>query len=257
MEVRKMFDLKGKTAIVTGGGRGIGYEMALGLAEAGANVVICSRKLENCQKATQTILQLGVEAMAAPCDVKSPDDIAKVVDMAVKKFGRLDILINNAGANWAAPPEEYPLDGWRKVLETNVTGVFLFCQIAGRAMISQGGGTIINVASIMGMVGTETDAADAIGYSASKGAVIAFTKDLAAKWAKYGIRVNALAPGWFPTDMTRVLLERQGKKILAHIPMGRFGESGDLKGVVVFLASDAARYITGAILTVDGGYLAI
>lgn len=257
MDARKMFDLSGKVAIVTGGGRGIGYQMALGLAEVGANVVLCSRKVENCQEAAKNLARLGIQAIALQCDVKSPEKIQRVVDTTLQQFNRVDILVNNSGANWAAPPEEYPLEGWQKVLETNVTGVFLFCQIVGRAMIRGGGGSIINVSSVMGLVGTEAEAADAIGYSTSKGAVIAFTKDLAAKWAKYQIRVNTIAPGWFPTDMTRVAMEQHGKKMLGHIPMGRFGGEDELKGATVFLASDAARYITGIVLPVDGGYMTI
>ncbi len=257
MDARKMFDLSGKVAIVTGGGRGIGYQMALGLAEMGANVVLCSRNVENCQEAAKNLARLGIQAIALQCDVKSPQNIQTVVDTTLQKFNRVDILVNNSGANWAAPPEEYPLEGWQKVIETNVTGVFLFCQIVGRAMIQKGGGSIINVSSVMGLVGTEAEAADAIGYSASKGAVIAFTKDLAAKWAKFRIRVNTIAPGWFPTDMTRVALEQHGEKMLGHIPMGRFGGEDELKGATVFLASDAARYITGVVLPVDGGYMTI
>jgi len=195
--------------------------------------------------------------LALQCDVKSPKDIQHVVDTTVKEFSRLDILVNNSGANWGSPPEEYRLEGWQKVMETNMTGVFLFCQIAGRVMIRQKSGNIINIASIMGMIGTESDAADAIAYSASKGGLIAFTKDLAAKWAKHNIRVNGIAPGWFPTDMTEWVLENHGKKLLSHIPMGKFGEGDDLKGATVYLASKASRYVTGAIIPVDGGYLTI
>jgi NAD(P)-dependent dehydrogenase (short-subunit alcohol dehydrogenase family) len=257
MKIKEMFDLGGKVAIVTGGGRGIGLKMAEGLAEAGANIVLCSRKLENCQRGAEEIAPKGVKALALRCDVKSPRDIQSVVDATIKEFNRLDILVNNSGANWGAPPEDYPLEGWQKVMETNLTGVFLLCQIAGRVMIRQKSGSIINIASIMGITGTESDAADAIAYSASKGALIAFTKDLAAKWAKHNIRVNALAPGWFPTDMTKWVLENHGKKLLSHIPMGRFGEEDDLKGATVYLASEASRYVTGIVIPVDGGYLTI
>ncbi len=257
MKTKKMFDLSGKVAIVTGGGRGIGEKMAEGLAESGANIVLCSRRVEKYKKAAEEIAKLGVEVMSLSCDVKSSQEIQNVVDETVRKFGRIDILVNNSGATWGAPPEEYPLDGWQKVLDTNLNGVFLFSQIAGRTMIRQQSGTIINIASIMGIAGTEAEAADSIAYSASKGAVITFTKDLAAKWARYNIRVNAIAPGWFPTDMSRWVVENHREKLLAHIPMRRFGEGEELKGAVVFLASDAASYITGVTLPVDGGYLAI
>src|SRR5512136_3106472 len=255
MRVKELFDLQGKIAIVTGGGKGIGFKMAEGLAEAGADIVLCSRKIENCQQATVEIARLGVKTLAYKCDVKFAADIQKLVDDTVKKFGRIDILVNNSGANWGAAPEDYPLEGWNKVMETNMTGAFLFSQAAGRVMIRQKQGNIINIASIMGVIGMEGDAADAIAYSASKGALITFTKDLAAKWAKHNIRVNAIAPGWFPTDMSRWVLENQGAKLNAHIPMRRFGEGDELKGATVFLASAAAGYVTGAVLPVDGGYL--
>lgn len=257
MNVKEMFDLKGRVAMVTGGGRGIGLKMAEGLAEAGANLVLCSRKVETCEKTARELAKLGVKTLAMGCDVRSPKEIQAVVDETMRKFGSLDILVNNSGTNWGATPEEYPLEGWQKVMETNLTGVFLFSQIAGRAMIHQKGGRIINIASIMGVIGTEGEVAEAIAYSASKGAVINFTKDLAAKWAKYNIRVNAIAPGWFPTDMTQWVLGAHGQRILAHIPMRRYGEADELKGATVFLASDASQYVTGIILPVDGGYLTI
>jgi NAD(P)-dependent dehydrogenase (short-subunit alcohol dehydrogenase family) len=257
MNVKEMFDLKGRVALVTGGGRGIGVKMAEGLAEAGANLVLCSRKVETCEKTARELAKLGVKTLAVGCDVRSPKEIQAVVDETIRKFGKLDILVNNSGTNWGATAEEYPLEGWQKVMETNLTGVFLFSQIAGRAMIRQKGGRIINIASIMGVVGTEGEVAEAIAYSASKGAVINFTKDLAAKWAKYNIRVNAIAPGWFPTDMTQWVLGVHGQRILAHIPMRRYGEADELKGATVFLASDASQYVTGIILPVDGGYLTI
>ena len=257
MHIQEMFDLTGKVAIVTGGGKGIGLKMAEGLAEGGANVVLCSRKVENCQKGAEDIARLGVKTLALKCDVKSAKDIQNVVDVTLKEFGRVDILVNNSGANWGAPPEDHPLEGWQRVMETNMTGAFLFSQTAGRVMIGQKSGSIINVASIMGIIGTESEAADAIAYSASKGALITFTKDLAAKWAKFNIRVNAIAPGWFPTDMTRWVLENHGQKIMSHIPMRRFGVGDELKGAAVYLASEAARYVTGVVLPVDGGYLTI
>ncbi len=257
MNVSKMFDLTGKVAVVTGGGRGIGKKMAEGLAEAGAHIVLCSRKVEKCRDTAEEISRIGVKTLALGCDVKSIKEIQDVVDETIRVFGRLDILINNSGANWGAPPEEYPLAGWQKVLETNLNGVFLFSQIAGRVMIRQKSGNIINITSVMGVVGTEAEVADAIAYSSSKGAVITFTKDLAAKWARHNIRVNAIAPGWFPTDMSKTVVENHGEKLLSHIPMRRFGEGDELKGAAVFLASQAANYVTGVVLPVDGGYLTI
>jgi NAD(P)-dependent dehydrogenase (short-subunit alcohol dehydrogenase family) len=257
MNVKDMFDLKGKVAIVTGGGKGIGLKMAEGLAEAGANIVLCSRKVQACEKAAGDLGKLGVKSLALPCDVTSAKEIQAVVDETLRAFGRLDVLINNSGTNWGATPEDYPVEGWQKVMDTNINGLFQFSQIAGRAMIRQKGGNIVNITSIMGVVGTEAEVADAIAYSASKGAVISFTKDLAAKWAKHNIRVNAIAPGWFPTDMSQWVLDNHGERILSHIPMKRYGGEDELKGAAVFLASEASRYVTGIILPVDGGYLAI
>lgn len=257
MNVKDMFDLQGKVAIVTGGGKGIGLKMAEGLAEAGANIILCSRKVQACEKAAGDLEKLGVKSLAIPCDVKSAKEIQAVVEETLRAFGRLDILVNNSGTNWGAAPEDYPLEGWQKVMDTNINGLFLFSQIAGRAMIRQKGGNIINITSIMGIVGTEAEVADAIAYSASKGAVISFTKDLAAKWAKYNIRVNAIAPGWFFMDMSQWVLDSHGERILSHIPMKRYGGGDELKGAAVFLASEASRYVTGIILPVDGGYLTI
>jgi gluconate 5-dehydrogenase len=257
MNVREMFDLGEKVAIITGGGRGIGLKMAEGLAEAGANIILCSRKAQACNKAVEDLAKLGVKTLALPCDVKSTKEIQAVVDETLRAFGRLDILVNNSGTNWGATPEDYPLEGWQKVMDTNINGLFLFSQIAGRAMIRQQGGSIINITSIMGVVGTDPEVADAVAYSASKGAVISLTKDLAAKWAKYNIRVNAIAPGWFPTDMSQWVLDNHREKIISHIPMKRYGEGDELKGAAVFLASEASRYVTGITLPVDGGYLSI
>lgn len=258
MNVRKMFDLHEKVAIVSGGGRGIGLKMAEGLAEAGANLVICSRKIERCQKAAEELAQKnGIKALALKCDVRVDSDIQEVVNQTLKEFGRVDILINNSGANWGAPVTEYPLEGWQKVIDTNLTGAFLFSKAVGQVMIQQKRGSIINIASVMGVLGTAAEVAEAIAYSASKGALITFTKDLAVKWAKYNIRVNAIAPGWFPTDMSQWVIEHHGQKLLDHIPLGRFGTGDDLKGIVVYLAADASCYVTGAIIPVDGGYLAI
>jgi len=183
MNVRDMFNLKGQVAIVTGGGRGIGVKMAEGLAEAGANLVLCSRKKETCEKTAWDLAKLGVKTLALGCDVRSPGEIQAAVDETLREFGRLDILVNNSGTNWGATPEGVSPGGWQKVMETNLNGVFLFSQIAGRAMIRQKGGRIINVASIMGVVGTEGEVAEAIAYSAARGGDH-FYEDLAAKWAR-------------------------------------------------------------------------
>ena len=250
----KLFDLGGKTAIVTGGGSGIGRQMAQGLAEAGANLVLCSRKAERCEQAASELEQLGVRALGLGCDVRDAGQVQAVVRTAVEELGGVDVLVNNAGTVWGATPEEMPLEGWQKVIDVNLTGVFLFAQAAGRAMIERGqGGTIVNIASVAGLQGGPPEIVNTVVYNASKGGVIAFTRDLACKWAQHGIRVNAIAPGWFPSDMSDFVIERHGDRLKQHIPLGRFGGPQDLQGVVVFLASEASAYVTGHTLVVDGG----
>jgi NAD(P)-dependent dehydrogenase (short-subunit alcohol dehydrogenase family) len=195
-----------------------------------------------------------VRTHALQCDVRKPDDVRNVVDRTLAALGGVDVLVNNAGTSWGAPAEDTPLEGWQKVVEVNLTGVFLFSQAAGRAMIAAGsGGSIVNIASVAGLRGSPPGAMDAVAYSASKGGVISFTRDLAHKWAQHGIRVNAIAPGWFPSDMSNVLLERHGDRFLETIPLRRFGGPEDLKGAIAFLASPASGYVTGQTLVVDGG----
>ena len=250
----KLFDLTGKTAIVTGGGKGIGHQMARGLAEAGADLVLCARNAERCEQAAAEIAQeRGVRALGLGCDVRDPEQVRRVVETTVGELGGVDVLVNNAGTVWGASPEEMPLEGWQKVVDVNLTGVFLFAQAAGRVMIERGGGAIVNIASVAGLQGGPPEIMNTVVYNASKGGVIAFTRDLACKWAQHGIRVNAIAPGWFPSDMSGYVLERHEDTLKQHIPLGRFGGPHDLEGVVVFLASDAAAYVTGHTLVVDGG----
>src|SRR5215471_2131661 len=253
MDARELFDLTGRTAIVTGGGSGIGRHMAQALAEGGANVVICARKLERCEQAAAEIAGLGVRTLALRCDVREPDDVHEVVERTRAELGRIDILVNNAGTAWGAAPEEMPLDGWQKVIDVNLTGVFLFAQAAGRTMIADGGGgKIVNIASVAGLGGAPAEVMNAIPYHASKGGVIAFTRDLACKWALHGINVNAIAPGWFPSDMSRLVLE-QNPQLVERIPLRRLGGPDDLKGAILYLASAASDYVTGHTLVVDGG----
>ena len=255
MNTKKLFDLSGRVAIVTGGSIGLGRQMAEGLAEMGANVALCARKKERCEQAAEELKQLGVKALGFECDVKNPDQVREVVGKTVSQFGHVDILINNAGTAWGAPVEEMKLEHWNKVLETNLTGTFLFSQAAGKFMIAQRRGKIINIASVAGMRGAPPEF-QAIGYHASKGGVIAFTKDLACKWGVHNIQVNAIAPGWFPTHMSQVMIERNRETFLKKIPLGRFGNDHDLKGAAVFLASDASDFVTGHTLVVDGGQTA-
>jgi NAD(P)-dependent dehydrogenase (short-subunit alcohol dehydrogenase family) len=255
MTVKQLFDLTGRVAIVTGGSTGLGRQMAEGLAEMGANLVLCARKKERCQQAAEDLQKLGVKTVALACDVKNPADIHQVVDATMAQFGRIDILINNAGTSWGAPVEEMHLEHWNKVIETNLTGTFLFSQAVGKIMIGQRRGKIINIASVAGIRGASPEF-QAIGYHASKGGVIIFTKDLACKWGIHNIQVNSIAPGWFPTNMSQVLIERNRDTFLKTIPMRRFGNDHDLKGAAVFLASDASDFVTGHVLVVDGGQTA-
>jgi gluconate 5-dehydrogenase len=250
----ELFDLSGRAAIVTGGGSGIGRQMATGLAEAGANLVLCARKPERCEEvAAELERTLGVRALGMRCDVRDLAEIQAVVDRTKAELGRVDILVNNAGTSWGAPAEDYPLEGWQKVIDVNLTGVFLFAQAAGRVMIDQGGGKIVNVASVAAFGGAPPELMNAVAYNASKGGVVSFTRDLATKWARHGINVNAIAPGWFPSDMNKVLLHAQPDVYLEHIPLRRFGGPDDLKGAVVFLASPASDFVTGQVVVVDGG----
>src|SRR5580692_2756865 len=234
MNTKKLFDLSGRVAIVTGGSTGLGLQMAIGLAEMGANLVLCARKIERCEKAAAELEKLGAKTIALACDVKNPANVQAVVDAAVAKFGRIDILVNNAGTSWGAPVEEMKLEHWNKVIETNLTGTFLFSQAVGKVMIGQRRGKIINGASVAGLRGSSPEF-QAIGYQASKGGVIIFTKDLACKWAMHNIHVNAIAPGWFPTDMSEKVIERNKESLLAGIPLGRVGGPQDLKGAAIFL----------------------
>jgi gluconate 5-dehydrogenase len=252
MNVRRLFDLTDSVAIVTGGSTGLGRQMAEGLAEMGAHLVLCARKKERCDQAAEELKSFGVKTFSLGCDVRKPADIQQVVAAAVTEFGRIDILINNAGASWGAPVEEMQLEHWNKVIETNLTGTFLFAQAVGKVMIPQRRGKIINIASVAGLHGAPPEF-QATGYHASKGGVITLTKDLACKWAMHNIHVNAIAPGWFPTNMSGVVIERNKEILRKKIPLGRFGNDNDLKGAAVFLASAASDYVTGHVLLVDGG----
>jgi gluconate 5-dehydrogenase len=255
LNVKKLFDLTGRVAIVSGGSMGLGLQMAESLAEMGANLVLCARKKDRCEEAAETLRSHGIQVLALACDVKDKAAIQQVAAETLAKFGRIDILINNAGVSWGTPVEEMTLEQWDKVLSTNLTGTFLFCQAVGKAMAAQASGKIINIASVAGLGGASADL-QAIGYHASKGGVIAFTKDLACKWAPHNIQVNAIAPGWFPTHMSGWIIGHRKDSLLAKIPLGRFGGDHDLKGAAVFLASDASAYVTGHVLVVDGGQTA-
>lgn len=256
MHVKELFDLTGKTAIVTGGGRGLGEQIAVGFAEAGANVVLCSRKKGNCDVVSEKLNTMGVKTLSLQCDITNQDDVNAVVNETLEKFGRIDILVNNSGATWGAPAEEMPIEAFQKVLNVNVFGTFLMSQAAGKVMLEQQYGKIINIASVAGLKGSNPEVMDAIGYNASKGGVISFTKDLAVKWGPRGVYVNAIAPGFFPTKMSKVLIEKSGDKFLQGTPLRKFGSDTDLKGVALFLASAASDFVTGETIVVDGGSVA-
>ncbi len=257
MRVQELFDLSGKVAVVTGGGTGLGRQMAEALAEAGADVVLCARQAERCEEAAGELAQLGVRALGLRCDIRDPAEIEEVVRRTVDELGRVDILVNNSGTSWGAPPEDVPLAGWQKVIDVNLTGAFLFAQSVGRRLIEQGeGGKIVNIASVAAFRGSPQDAMNAVAYNASKGGVVGLTIDLAVKWAPHRINVNAIAPGWFPTDLSGSTLEAGGDLLVGRIPLGRYGGPDDLKGAIVFLASAASDYVTGTTLVVDGGQMA-
>ena len=239
---------------MTGGGAGLGRIFADALAEAGASVVVCGRDAERCERAAVEIAEAhGARAIGLRCDVRSATEIEAVVERAVAELGSVDVLVNNAGTSWGAAIEDYPLEGWQKVIDVNLTGLFQVTQLVGRTMIEQGRGKIVNVASVAAFTAAAPGLMDAVAYNASKGGVVAFTRDVAVKWARHGITVNAIAPGWFPTDMSRQLLERAGEVFLGRIPLGRFGAPNDLRGTIVFLAGRASDFITGQTLIVDGG----
>lgn len=256
MRVQQLFDLTGQVAVVTGGSRGLGLEIAQGLGEAGAAVVITARREQWLGPAADALRSAGIDVTARTADVANPDHVESLVRDILAARGRVDVLFNNAGISWGAPPESMALEKWNAVLATNVTGAFLCARAVMPSMAARGRGRIVNVASVAGLVGTPPEIMDAAGYAASKGALISLTRDLAVKWARHGITVNALAPGFFPTRMSEPILSRHGEALAASIPMGRTGRDGELKGAALFLASAASDYVTGQILAVDGGLTA-
>ena len=255
MSVRELFDLTGRTALVTGGSRGLGLAMAGALGEMGAKVVICSRKADELDEALKQLQTRGVQAQRVVGDLSKPEDVTRLADDAFAAAGApFDILVNNAGATWGAPAEDHPLDGWNKVLNLNLTGAFLLSQAVGkRWMIPRKQGRIVNIASIAGLKGSRPEALRAIAYHASKGGLVNFTRALAAEWGQFGISVNAICPGFIPSKMTQGILEKIAPNVIKATPMHQLGEPRDLEGLVVLLASGAARHITGQIIAVDGG----
>lgn len=250
--VKEMFDLDGRTAIVTGGSRGLGKEIAEGLAEAGAKLMLCARREEWLTETVQEFETRGFEVEGKVCDVSKPDEVEAAVTDTVTRFGTVDILINNAGISWGAMPEEMTLEQWQKVIDVNLTGCFLMAQAAGRQMLTQGRGSIINITSIAGLTSSANGPFYA-GYVASKAGLIGLTRELAASWGRRGIRVNAIAPGFFHSRLADSVIDIYERSIQENNVIPRIGDEGELKGVAVFLASDASSYITGQTIAVDGG----
>jgi gluconate 5-dehydrogenase len=252
--IQQLFDLKGKTALVTGGSRGLGLQLAHALGEAGARIMLSSRKAGDLEEAAAELQAAGIDARWIAADCSREEDIRKLADQTLERMGDIDILVNNAGAAWGAPAEDHPVEAWDKVMSLNVRGYFILSQhVAKRSMIARKQGRIINVASIAGLGGNPAEM-QTIAYNTSKGAVITFTQALACEWGRHGINVNAICPGFFPSKMTQGTLERLGEdKLAAHAPLRRLGDDEDLKGVTLLFASDAGKHITGQWLAVDGG----
>lgn len=256
--VQQLFDLTGKTALVTGGSRGLGLQLAQALGEAGARIMLSSRKAVDLEVAAAELQDAGIDARWIAADCAQEADIHRLADETLQRMGNVDILVNNAGATWGAPAEDHPLSAWDKVMNLNVRGYFILSQyIAKHSMIGQRSGRIINVASIAGLAGNPPEM-KTIAYNTSKGAVINFTRALAAEWGRYGITVNAICPGFFKTKMAAGLIEIMGEeKVAGQTPLGRLGDDEDLKGLTVLYASDAGKHITGQWLAVDGGVSAV
>lgn len=250
--VQQMFDLSGRVAIVTGGSRGLGQEMAEGLAEAGASLMLCARREQWLTPAIEELTSKGFRAEGRICDVVDASQVKAVVAATMQVFGRVDILVNNAGVSWGERPETMAQEKWQRVLDTNLTGAFLFAQAAGREMLKARSGSIVNIASVAGLR-SSVNGPHLAGYASSKAGLMGLTRELAATWGPAGIRVNAIAPGFFHSRLADPVIEMVEPSIKERNPIPRVGRPGELKGVALFLASDASSYITGQTIIVDGG----
>jgi gluconate 5-dehydrogenase len=254
MKVLDLLSLKGKTAVVTGGSRGLGLQIAEALGEMGAKVAITARKKDELDEAVSRLKKNGIDAVSYVCDMGKRESIPPVAEEMLKRFEKIDILVNNAGATWGAPAEDHTLEAWDKLMNLNLTGVFVLTQIIGkRSMIPAKWGRVINIASIAGLMGQDKRIVRTLAYNTTKGGLVNFTRALAAEWGEHGITVNAICPGFFPSKMTRATIDTTGELIRDWTPTKRLGNDEDLKGLVVLLASEASRHITGQAIAVDGG----
>jgi gluconate 5-dehydrogenase len=254
VNVRQLLELKGRAALVTGGSRGLGLQMAEALGEMGARVALTARKNDELDEAVSRLQQGGIEARSYVCDIGKKESIAPAAEQILKDFGKIDILVNNAGATWGAPAEDHPVEAWDKLVSVNLTGAFVLTQLIGkRSMIPARWGRIVNIASIAGLMGQDKRIVRTLAYNTTKGGLVNFTRALAAEWGEYGITVNAICPGFFPSKMTRATLDTTGELIRDWTPTKRLGNDEDLKGLVVLLSSEASRHITGQVIAVDGG----
>jgi gluconate 5-dehydrogenase len=253
MNVRELFDLTGKVAIVTGGSRGLGKEIAFALGEAGAKVVITARREEWLTQTRQELEKAGIECLSVVADVSEVEGAKKMLAMTLEKWDKVDILVNNAGVAWAAPPDKMPLDKWDYVMNINARGTFICCQEVGKEMIRQKRGNIINISSAVGVSAVDPKSGQFIGYQASKAAINIMTKQLAVEWGPHNIRVNALAPSFLSTRLSDILIARTGENMKRWVPLGRIGRPDEIRGGVVFLASEASSYMSGQIVCLDGG----
>lgn len=253
MSIKQLFDLSGKTALITGGSRGLGLQLAEALGEMGATVALVARKKDELDQAQNHLSNLGIKAFTIVADLSNESAVSSIVDQALSELKNVDILINNAGATWGAPAEEYPAEAWHKLMNLNINAMFFMSQeVARKSMIPRKYGKIINIASVAGLRGNPPQM-QTIAYNTSKGAAVNHTRALAAEWGKYNINVNAICPGFFPSKMTKGLLSEMEDAIIKKTPLGRIGGEEDLKGAAVFLASEASRHVTGQYIAIDGG----
>lgn len=258
MGVLDTFRLDGKVALVTGGSRGLGLQIAIGLGQAGAKIAITARRDGGLLKASELLHEQGIENVTVRCDISQNDQVESAVNAVIERFGQIDILVNNAGATWGASFAELPFEAWDKVVRTNVDGTYFVSRAVGLHMIARGkGGRVINIASVAGLRGSDPSVMPTLAYNTSKGAVVNFTRALAATLAEHDITVNCICPGFFPTRMSQAIIDRAGDRILAGTPLRRVGSDTDLQGIAVLFASDASSFITGQVIAVDGGSTAI